>query len=52
MSMPEWKLRIFLRVIRQKLEDGRLLQDIREEFPRLTDDEWQELTEALNAEQN
>ncbi|MCS7241830.1 hypothetical protein [Candidatus Caldatribacterium sp.] len=49
MPMPEWKKRIFLRVISRKIqEEGRTIDDVLSEYQALTEEEKQELREALS----
>jgi len=46
--MPEWKKRIFVRVVSRMMEEeGRSAEEILAEYSALTHDERQEILEAL-----
>ena len=48
MPMQSWKLNIFVRVIRRRMqEEGRTAEEILAEYPALTAEERQEILEAL-----
>ncbi len=46
--MPTWKKNLFLRVIRYRMQtEGRTAEEILAEYPSLTENEKQEILEAL-----
>ncbi len=48
MSMATWKLKLFVYVIQKRMiEENRTAEEILAEYPRLTDEEKQEILAAL-----
>ena len=49
--MPEWKKRIFVRVVMRRMQtEGRTAEEILSEYPALTDEEKQEILNAIKSE--
>lgn len=49
--MPTWKKNIFVRVISRRMnEESRIAEDIITEYPALTDEEKQEILNAIKTD--
>ena len=48
--MPEWKKNIFVRVVKNRMQqEGRTAEDILSEYPALTDEEKTEILAAIQS---
>lgn len=48
--MPSWKLGLFVRVYERRLKEGETMQTIDESYPKLTENEKEEIHQNLKLE--